>query len=60
MTSHIFNFKKRKVGGIWFFKLGRLNLSFCVSRAFIEAEANPEISVSQRSVADRRQALCCR
>jgi hypothetical protein len=28
----VFNFKRRKVGGIWFVKLGRINLSFSVSR----------------------------
>lgn len=28
----IFNVTLRKVGGIWFLKLGRINLSFCVSR----------------------------
>jgi hypothetical protein len=29
----IFNITRRKVGGIWFLKLGRLNFSFCVSRS---------------------------
>jgi hypothetical protein len=28
----IFNWSRRKVGGIWFVKLGRFNLSFCISR----------------------------
>ena len=28
----MFNFRRRKVGGIWFVKLGRINLSFSVSR----------------------------
>ncbi|MCK1741349.1 hypothetical protein IVA80_10855 [Bradyrhizobium sp. 139] len=28
-----FNFSRRKVGGIWFVKLGRFNVSFCISRA---------------------------
>ena len=32
MHQPIFNFSCRKVGGIWFFKLGRLCLSFCVTR----------------------------
>lgn len=32
--SPIFNVTARKVGGIWFLKLGRINLSFCVSRTF--------------------------
>lgn len=30
--QHIFNISRRKVGGIWFVKLGRVNISFCVSR----------------------------
>jgi hypothetical protein len=29
----VFNFSRRKVGGIWFVKLGRFNVSFSVSRA---------------------------
>lgn len=32
MTVPIFNVSRRKVGGIWFVKLGRINLSFSVSR----------------------------
>lgn len=28
----IFNARCRKVGGIWFLKLGRINFSFCISR----------------------------
>jgi len=28
----MFNFSRRKVGGIWFIKIGRFNLSFSVSR----------------------------
>lgn len=32
MTQRIFNVSRRKVGGIWFVKLGRVNISFCVSR----------------------------
>lgn len=28
----VFNFSRRKVGGIWFIKIGRINLSFSVSR----------------------------
>lgn len=30
--SNIFNFSNRKVGGIRFLRLGRLQLSFCVTR----------------------------
>jgi hypothetical protein len=30
--SNAFNFTRRKVGGIWFVKLGRFNVSFSVSR----------------------------
>lgn len=37
----IFNFSRKKVGGIWFFKLGRLNFSFCVSRSFVELVHEP-------------------
>lgn len=29
----IFNYSRRKVGGIWFVKLGRFNVSFSISRA---------------------------
>ena len=32
VTVPIFNVSRRKVGGIWFVKLGRINLSFSVSR----------------------------
>jgi len=32
MRQPIFNASCRKVGGIWFVKLGRVNISFCVSR----------------------------
>lgn len=32
VTAPIFNVSRRKVGGIWFVKLGRINLSFSVSR----------------------------
>ena len=28
-----FNLSARKVGGIWFFKVGRLRFSFCVARS---------------------------
>jgi hypothetical protein len=30
--QRIFNISRRKVGGIWFVKLGRINISFSVSR----------------------------
>jgi hypothetical protein len=33
----LFNVSLRKVGGIWFLKLGRINLSFCVSRRAVAA-----------------------
>jgi hypothetical protein len=26
------NFSARKIGGIWFLRLGKLRLSFCISR----------------------------
>jgi hypothetical protein len=29
-----FNISRRKVGGIWFLKIGRFTLAFCVSRAY--------------------------
>jgi len=29
----IFNVSRRKVGGIWFFRLGRISFTICVSRA---------------------------
>lgn len=29
-----FNVDWKKVGGIWFVKIGRLTFSFCVSRAY--------------------------
>ena len=32
IRNNIFNVSRRKVGGIWFVKLGRVNISFCVSR----------------------------
>jgi hypothetical protein len=32
--SALFNVSYRKVGGLRFFKLGRLNLSFSVSRSY--------------------------
>ncbi len=32
MAQPIFNISLRKVGGIRFLKLGRVNISFCVSR----------------------------
>lgn len=28
----MFNISRRKVGGIWFLKLGRITFMFCVSR----------------------------
>lgn len=37
MSHPIFNFRRRKVGGIWFVRLGRLQLSFCVCRSFERA-----------------------
>lgn len=33
MTQPAINASARKVGGIWFFRLGRFRLSFCVARA---------------------------
>lgn len=33
MTEPIFNLRRRKVGGIWFLRLGRLCFSFCLARA---------------------------
>src|SRR5215472_10363618 len=43
----VFNFRRRKVGGIWFFKLGRLNVSFCISRPkraeFPDFELRPDL-----------------
>lgn len=32
LRNNILNVSRRKVGGIWFVKLGRINLSFSVSR----------------------------
>ena len=32
LRQPVFNCSRRKVGGIWFVKLGRVNISFCVSR----------------------------
>lgn len=32
MRQSIFNFRHRKVGGIWFVRLGRLQFSFCLCR----------------------------
>lgn len=32
--QRVFNVSSRKVGGIWFVKIGRLTFSFCVSRAY--------------------------
>ncbi len=31
--QRIFNFRRRKVGGIWFVRLGRFQMSFCLCRA---------------------------
>lgn len=30
----MWNISARKVGGLWFFKIGRLCLSFCVTREY--------------------------
>lgn len=37
-----FNVDWKKVGGIWFVKIGRLNFSFCVSRAYSPVGAPAE------------------
>lgn len=37
MTQPIFNLRRRKVGGIWFVRLGRFQLSFCLCRGFYPA-----------------------
>jgi len=30
----LFNIRRRKVGGIWFVRIGRIQLSFCLCRSF--------------------------
>lgn len=32
MRTHFLNVSARKIGGLWFLKLGRITLMFCVSR----------------------------
>lgn len=34
MCSSIFNVRRRKAGGIWFVRIGRLQFSFCLCRGF--------------------------
>jgi hypothetical protein len=33
----IFNLRRRKVGGIWFLRIGRFQMSFCLCRGFTPA-----------------------
>jgi hypothetical protein len=40
MQQPLFNFRKRKVGGIWFVRLGRLQFSFCLCRDFKPLEVS--------------------
>lgn len=37
MTQPVFNYRCRKVGGIWFLRLGRLQFSFCLCRGEMRA-----------------------
>ena len=36
----VFNISRLKVGGIWFLKIGRINISFSVSRAYRDFGGN--------------------
>jgi hypothetical protein len=36
--SNIFNVRRRKVGGIWFLRVGRLQFSFCLCRGYAPKE----------------------
>lgn len=44
VRNNIFNASRRKVGGIWFIKLGKINLSFCVSRQESERAINTRVA----------------
>jgi len=33
-VERVFNIRRRKVGGIWFLRVGRLQFSFCLCRSF--------------------------
>lgn len=49
MTVPIFNVSRRKVGGVWFVKLGRINLSFSVSRPKSILEVQPIRCITVRA-----------
>jgi hypothetical protein len=38
---NVFNFSRRKVGGIWFYKLGRFSFSFCLCSAYYPVGESP-------------------
>jgi hypothetical protein len=38
--NNIFNYRRRKVGGIWFVRLGLFQLSFCLCRKPMVANAD--------------------
>ena len=38
MKATIFNIRRRKVGGIWFLRIGRLQFSFCLCRSYAKQE----------------------
>lgn len=42
-TQPIFNIRARKVGGIWFLRLGRLQFSFCLCREVKAAPAKRKV-----------------
>lgn len=48
--SQMFNIRRRKVGGIWFLRIGRLQFSFCLCKSFAPAEKKPAHSRGAISV----------
>jgi hypothetical protein len=44
---NVFNFSRRKVGGIWFYKLGRFSFSFCLCSAYYPVGESPRRNVER-------------
>lgn len=55
-----FNFRCRKVGGIWFVRLGRFGCSFYISRAFCCMEPERKFAHSVQHVTPDRSVMAAR
>lgn len=47
---NVLNVRHRKVGGIWFLRIGRLQFSFCLCRGFDQRERRPRAYRGGRTI----------